>query len=74
MQDFQDFLDYLERTMEEHPGEAPSLTKLYQIQSPTTENMGAFMSSYAKDIATFSAEIAMYYISVYHEWLQEQLP
>lgn len=74
MKDFQDFCEYLQDSMSKNPGDVPSVAKFYNISKPSAENFAAFMQRYTQDIALFSAETAMYYLSVYHEWLEEQIP
>ena len=74
MKDFNEFGNYLMQRINEEPEGVPALAKLYCLKSLSPEDLSAFMGDYAKVIATYSSELAMYYLRIYHEWMQQQLP
>lgn len=74
VKDFQDYCSYLlEKTVTE-PASVPAMAKIYTVDSLTPENLQALMQNYSEEILAAAGGLAMYYLRIYHEWLEQQLP
>lgn len=74
MKDFQDYCNYLLKKTVAEPDSVPAMAKIYTVDSLTPENLQALMQNYSEEILTAAGGLAMYYLRIYHEWFEQQLP
>lgn len=73
MKDFTEFCDYLSQRIGDDPAPVPDIAHIYTMDKLTLENLNAVLQSNTEDIVMLANRISMYYLRIYHEWLQEQL-